>query len=286
MSKKKIVILFALMAIVIVFVLAGISMGTLPWPEGPLYPDEMTISPDLPTDRKDIMEMISGHYAHYDIVSYEDLTTSSPMRTFIVSYGFTDFFIENDRLYQTDRFVHAEQILNQKKTKSMLSDKAVRAIPERTTEVDLRYEGSSWTIYRPATPVLLGIDGDSDQPLPRDPQDPKFTDPDEDGHPGVTVHLDISGFLQGEIYITRREIFKNHLTVYSGDLIRGYVEDLSEQFVIGASRGFLNRPSNNKQHPSSGMNPLMLKRVDREIDTWEELKKIRDELFPPSPSFY
>lgn len=287
MSKKKILLISSLGAIALIIVLAMMSMATLPWPEGPLYDfEETAAASDLPADKKAAMEAISGRYAHFDIVSYEDLTTRSPMRTFIVSYGFTDFFVEGGRLFQTDRFVHAEQILNQKNTTSMLDDKSVIAIPERTTEVELRYVDGAWTIYRPATPVLLGIDGDSDRPLSRDPEDPNLRDPDEDGNPGVTVYLDISGFLKGEIYITRREIFENHLTVFSEDLILGHVEDSSEQFVVGASLGFLNRPSNNRQHPEPGMNPLILKRVDKDMDTWEELKKIRDEIFPPSPAFY
>jgi len=38
-----------------------------------------------------------GHYAHYEVVACQALTTSKPTRAFEVSYGFTEFRIEDDR---------------------------------------------------------------------------------------------------------------------------------------------------------------------------------------------
>jgi hypothetical protein len=276
-----------LILVIVASVGYGVASSTLPWPEGPLYSiDDADPSADLPEDRAEMMEIIAGHYAHYDVVSYEDLTTRSPMRTFIVSYGFTEFYVEDGQLYQADRFVHAEQILNQKNTISRFAGDSVQAIARRSTPVDLEFRDGAWRIYRPETPTLLGISGDPLQPLSRDRDDPALLDPDGDGNPGVTVSLNIAGFLDAEIYITRREIFRNHLTVYSPDLIQGHVEDISEQFVVGASHGFLDRPSNNQQHPDPGMNPLILRRVDPAIDSWEELRELREDLFPATPAFY
>lgn len=283
--KRALLILPAVL--LILAVIGGLSVSrTMPWPEAPLYaaPAEEP-GWEAPQDRFSAMKMIAGHYAHFDIVSYEDMTTRAPMRTFIVSYGFTDFFIRNGRLYQKDVFVHAEQILNQKNTTSYFSDKAAQAIAPRVVEVDLYYTNGMWHIYRPATPSLLGIKGDPALPLSRDPQDSNITDPDQDGHPGVTVQLNIGGFLKGDIYITRKEVYEDYLTVYGPDLVQGYVKDSSEQFVLGASLSFLNRSSHNQQHPDPGMNPVILRRVSPEVDTWEELQSIRDSLFPPEPSF-
>ncbi|MEM5948545.1 hypothetical protein WKV44_08305 [Spirochaetia bacterium 38H-sp] len=231
------------------------------------------------------MELIEGHYAHYDVVSYEDLTTPLPMRTFIVSYGFTDFYIKDDKLYQKDRFIHAKQILNQHFTTSQMSDLSTSAIESKETEVKLRYTDGKWIIYRPATPTLIGIDRDPELPLPAVKDGLIFTDPDNDGKPGVTVALNISGLIKAEIYIARREIFQYYITVYSRDFLSGYVNDLSEQIIIGASHTFLAVPSNNTQHPDPSMNPIILRRVSKSIDTWEELQAVRDELFPPEPAF-
>lgn len=291
MAKKTVklrIFLILLPLIILAFIfLIKKNMATLPWPEAELNNiNKETVSASLPQTREEIMNLVSGHYAHFDIVSYEDVTTSSPMRTFIISYGFTDFFVREGKLYQTNRFVHSEQVLNQKNTKSFISDKAVQSMEPSTSEVELVFRDGIWRIYRPATPVLMGINGDASESLTTDRDDLNITDPDNDGYPGVSVHLNISGFLKGEIYIIRREIFEYHLNVFSSERITGSVKDHSEQFVLGASRSFLDRPSNNIQHQDPAMNPVILRRVDPSIDTWEELKPFREELFPPSPAFH
>ena len=231
------------------------------------------------------MEAIAGHYAHFDVVAYEDVSTKTPMRTFTVSYGFTDFRIENGRLVQIDRFCHAAQKLNQETVEVLFRDEATRAIEPRVQEVDIRFEGGRWLVYRPATPTLLGIAGDPLLPLSTDPNDLNLTDPDGDGNPGVTVELKIGKLLKGELYITRREIYRNYVALNSDGNLYGHVEDDSEQFVIDASLRILRQQSNPVQVPESGMNPIILIRVDEELDTCEELMANRDELFPEEPSF-
>ena len=107
-----------------------------------------------------------------------------------------------------------------------------------------------------------------------------------DGNPGVTVSISVGKFFEGEIYITRREIFTNHLTLSDDGSLRGYVVDDSEQFVVGASKEILKQPSNSVQHPDKGLSPLLLVPIDPAIDTPEELLEIRDEIFPEEPSFF
>ena len=119
--------------------------------------------------------------------------------------------------------------------------------------------------------MLLGIEGDPSKPLSEDPNDPLLIDPDNDGHPGVTVEINIGNFIKGEIYITRREIYSNFLTINQDGSITGYVKDDSEQFVVGASMKILAQPSNSIQNPDPGMNPVILIPIDPEIDTAEEL---------------
>jgi len=259
----------------------------LEWPESPLYVFEQG-EPDTTqlTDRESALEEIVGHYAHYDVVAYEDTTTKTTMRTFIISYGFTDFYLEEGRLMQSDRFVHAEQKLSRKNAKSVFKDEAVRAIKPRVQEVELFQKDNVWHIYRPESPSLLGIEGDAMKPLSTDPHDPNITDPDKDGHPGVTVRISVGKFFSGEIYITRREIFSNYLTLNNNGTLTGYVVDRSEQFVVGASKKILNQESNSVQHPDTGLSPVLLVKVDPDIDSPEELMRIRDNIFPEEPEFY
>jgi len=274
---------FCLGLLVSLFILNSCSRP-LDWPESPLYVFEPETN--QPTDRESALEQIIGHYAHYDVVAYEDTTTRTTMRTFIVSYGFTDYYLENGKLMQSDRFVHAEQKLSRKNAESVFSDESVQAIKPRVQEVELFQKDGTWHIFRPESPSLLGIEGDPMKPLSTDPNDPNLTDPDNDGHPGVTVQISVGRFFRGEIYITRREIFSNYLTLNNNGTLSGYVTDRSEQFVVGASKKILAQESNNFQHPDKGLSPILLVKVDPEIDTLEELMKIRDDIFPEEPEFY
>jgi len=259
----------------------------LEWPESPLYDFRQGESnATQPADLDSARKAIVGHYAHYDVVAYEDKTTRTIMRTFIISYGFTDFYLEDGKLMQSDRFVHAEQKLSRKNARSVFSDEAAQAIQPRVQEVELSYKDGKWQLYRPATPSLLGIEGDPYKPLSTDPNDPNLTDPDQDGHPGVTVQISVGKFFKGEIYLTRREIFSNYLTLNNNGTLTGTVVDRSEQFVVGASKKVLKQESHSIQHPDPGLSTLLLVPVDPAIDTPEELMQIRDDIFPEEPEFH
>ena len=272
--------------LILLFFLSSCSKP-LDWPESPLYTfDQEEPDNNYPMDLGSARNALVGHYAHFDVVAYEDTTTRTTMRTFIISYGFTDFYLENGKLMQSDRFVHAEQKLSRKNAQSVFSDEATQAIKPRVQEVQLSQKDGKWHIYRPPTPSLLGIEGDPMQSLSTDPEDPNLTDPDQDGHPGVTVQISVGKFFSGEIYITRREIFTNYVQLNNNGTLSGYVVDESEQFVVGASKKILNQESNSVQHPDMGLSPLLLVPVDPAIDTYEELMQIRDDIFPPEPEFY
>lgn len=285
MKKKQFASYCLLLSIVLIITACA---KPIPWPESPLYDfskyeNEETSVTSLDSIKKQIL----GHYAHYDVVSYEDTTTKSPMLTFIISYGFSDFYMDdNGDLILSQRFVRASHKINQKMITSEFSDESVQAIKPRHQKVEISKKDGKWQILRPPTPTLLGINGDPLQPLSKDRNDPNLTDPDGDGKPGVTVNINIGKIIKGEIYITRREIFTYFLQLNNDGTLTGYVKDDSEQFVVGASMKILDQASNNFQHPSRGMNPILLVPVSDDIDTLEELMAIRDEIFPKEPDFF
>jgi len=256
-----------------------------PWPESPLY-ETPTNDPNwvAPASTEEAMAAMAGHYAHYDIVAYEGVTANGPLSTFVISYGFTDLVIENGELVEYDRFCHAEQKANQPFV-TTFPDAATQAIQPRSAVVEVYQENKAWKVRRPATPTLIGIDGDPDAPLSMNPNDPLINDADHDGKPGVTVFVKLFGLLDGEIYLARREVFQNCLTLYSDGSLRGIVVDDSEQLVIGASLGILNTPNNPAQRDDPGLNPIILIPISDDIDTCEELMAIRESLFPPEPEF-
>ncbi len=274
--------------------LSVVLAATLALAAGCSRPQELPASPlydfGLPLASAGVSEAearaaLLGHYAHYDVVAYEDQSTKTPMKTFVISYGFTDFIEQDGKILQIDRFVHAANKINQRGVTSTFSDEATAAIEPRVQEVRLYEEDGAWRVYRPESPVLLGIGGDPSKPLSRDHKDPLLQDPDGDGHPGVTVKIDIGGFLKGELYITRREIYRDYLALHPDRRWIGHVEDLSEQFVVGANMKILAQESNNSQILDPGLNPLVLVRVPESVTTWKDLEPLRDSLFPPEPDF-
>lgn len=266
------------------FLLCGCSTP-LPWPDSPLY-ETPANDPNwiAPASKEEALAAMEGHYAHYDIVAYEGETANGPLSTFIVSYGFTDLVIEDGELVAYDRFCSAEYIANQP-FDTIFSDAATQAIQPPGAIVDVYQEDGVWKLWRPATPTLNGIEGDPNVPLSMDRNDPLISDDDNDGKPGVTVLVRLFGLIEGEIYIARREIFANEMSLFSDGSLRGSVIDDSEQLVIGASLAILDTPNNPPQRRDPGLNPIILIPVSDDIDTCEELMAIRDSLFPPEPEF-
>jgi hypothetical protein len=141
-------------------------------------------------------------------------------------------------------------------------------------------------LYRPATPTLLGVTGDSALSFAQNFDSFTVTDDDKDGKPGVTVYLTIGGFMKGKIYIARREIFENHMVLVDATRIEGSVVDRSEQKVLGASLFFLNRPSEPEQIPDPAMNPIHLVKIPDSIETCEQLMAEEATWFPQPPAFF
>ena len=286
---------------VIRFVLIFLSLGAVqacsttsyPWPDAETVSPKIVSSKDIlsPDDlsqltRDEVMAVISGRYAHYDVVAYEDIEADPVMRTFVISYGFTEFFTDGDELIERDRFCSASHKMSFKTVRSSFSDAATQAIIPADKAVELSLKNGQWQIIREPTPTLLGITGDPNLPLSRNKNDPNLVDADGDGKPGVSVQIKIAGILKGKIYMTRREIFKNIMTVENSDRITGHVIDSSEQFVLGASLKMLAKPSDPVQHPDPAMNPIILVRVGDDIQSCEQLMDNRDNLFPPEPEFF
>lgn len=257
----------------------------LPWPESPLY-ETPTNDPDwiAPASRQEALAAMAGHYANYNVVAYEGDTPNGPLFAFIVTYGFTDLVLEDETLVAYDRFCNAEYIANQN-FDTIFSDAATQAIQPPAAIVDVYEENGVWKLWRPATPTLIGIDGDPSMPLSMDRNDPLISDDDNDGKPGVTVFVKLFGLIRGEIYIARREIFQYELVPYSDGSLWGYVIDDSEQLVIGASLAILDTPNNPPQRRDPGLNPILLVPIPADLDTCEELMANRDSLFPPVPGF-
>ena len=220
-----------------------------------------------------------GRYAHYDVVAYQDAS----MKTLIISTGFADLEMRGGKLWNVQRFCHADTVTDQKIDVS-ISDAATRAIVPVDTPVQVTRVGGRLRVVRPATPTAIGIamDDPAHEALPSDPNDPRIVDADGDGKPGVTSRVRVSDQLQGEIYLARREIFSYDVTRESPDRLVGSVTDKSEQLILGASSDLFRSTAQWKQVDDPTRNPVIWTRVGPDWDC-ARLAENRDALFPPNP---
>ncbi|MBN1857777.1 hypothetical protein JW848_01070 [Candidatus Bipolaricaulota bacterium] len=77
-------------------------------------------------------------------------------------------------------------------------------------------------------------------PLPESADDPRVVDQDGDGHPGMTVGVDLLGLIRGEVYVVQRVRYRLVGWVEpNGGSISGRIEWNDEQVVLGASSPLL-----------------------------------------------
>ena len=234
---------------------------------------------DAGSELPDGAEELSGRWAHFDVVAYQD----DVMRTLIISTGFADLEVRDGELWNVQRFCHADTVSDQDIEVS-ISDAATQAIVPVDTPVEVTGEDGNLRVVRPATPTGIGIELEdpANDPLPTDPNDPRIVDDDGDGNPGVTSRIVLTEDIQGELYLARREIFAYDVTQEAPDRMVGTISDNSEQLILGASNDIFLTPAQWEQIDDPERNPVIWKRVDEDWDC-ERLAAERDELFPPNP---
>jgi len=102
--------------------------------------------------------------------------------------------------------------------------------------------------------------------LPTDVADPRVFDQDNDGHPGMTVRVQIMGLISGEVYVVQRN--RNRLigTVISPEFFRGTIEWETEQVILGASSPFLASGGQGSPDPDPERNFFLARRIDPLLD--------------------
>jgi len=123
-------------------------------------------------------------------------------------------------------------------------------------------------IVFPWNTQVLGarLKGPENEALPTDVADPRVFDQDNDGHPGMTVRVEIMGLISGEVYVVQRN--RNRLigTVVSPGFIRGTIEWETEQVILGASSPFLASGGQGTPDPDPDRNFFLARRIDPMLD--------------------
>ncbi len=113
--------------------------------------------------------------------------------------------------------------------------------------------------------------------LPEDSDDARITDPDRDGHPGVTV--EVSGFVSGQVYLVQRLTRGLRGSVDPDGRMTGTVIGAGDQKVIGASNAILKTFTPRFEHnPDPKRNTFVWVPVPPE-STCETILAARDRLF-------
>lgn len=121
---------------------------------------------------------------------------------------------------------------------TVLDSAFVAALP--SWEATATVEGTGpWEVRTSRFVAVVGADlpDPENDPLPGDPEDPRVTDPDGDGKPGLTVHVE--GVVSGGVYVVQRieRALEGRLT--SDGKMSGTVVGSNQQRKLGASNFIL-----------------------------------------------
>ena len=139
-------------------------------------------------------------------------------------------------------------------------------------------DDGAWRIEENVMVLGARLEDPANDPLPTDPDDPRITDPDGDGHPGVTVEVD--GFVSGQVYLVQRLVRGFRGASRSGGSITGTVVGSGDQVVIGASNAILKTFTPKFEHnPDPKRNTFVWVPVAGD-STCETVVAGRDHMFP------
>lgn len=229
--------------------------------------------PDLP--------VAPGVYASRQYVSNRALTRPANryLRVQTTSYLLHRVTEEEGRLLVESTYCHVEQEpLGRVRTE--LGPEFVGAMPSWVAPLEPDPEGDSPGAVRvPDHTIVLGADLEDPErdPLPDDDEDPRVTDPDGDGHPGISVQVD--GLVSGQVYLVQRLVRGLRGVAEANGRMAGNVTGTGDQAVIGASNGILRTFTPTFEHnPDPKRNTFVWVPVPAEA-TCGSVVAARDDLF-------
>ena len=104
--------------------------------------------------------------------------------------------------------------------------------------------------------------------LPKDSNDPRVLDADNDNNPGVTINIIAkSGLMKtmlrgdGEIYITQKVFDERTSSLDANNNIRGHQTGITEMSVVGGKPGIMNRQIDSKPINDLTKNQFIMKKI-------------------------
>ncbi|MEL6182619.1 MAG: hypothetical protein AAFS10_26920, partial [Myxococcota bacterium] len=165
-----------------------------------------------------------------------------------------DVVHRDGRLRGEGRLLHMQIDNGRAPVKIRIPDAFRRAIPPSNLNAEIRTEADGRVrLVQPRAWTVLGakLEDPIHEPLPTGANDPRVWDQDEDGHPGVTIHVD--GMVRGDIYVIQRSWSALDGVQTAPDAFKGKVTFGQEQVILGASNVFLKTAPRNTPDPKRSM---------------------------------
>ena len=246
-------------------------------------PDEDFTEDDSEADESDEESIDTRTYAQKLVVSMLMPGVFNPSNyeeTSTISYLLVHWARQGTEVTWTEELCHIRST-EAHGTQTSFPSAFVNTMPIREHQATLSAEevGADFTVD-----TFINVDGaDLDSPetdrLPTAAGDSRLWDQDEDGHPGITVHIDAPFGVSGDVYLSQRSHYSYDGFVISQERIEAYVTYDQEQAIIDASSGFLTMadvvPIPN---PDSTTSYVLFQQVDDDTGCGE-IKRENDDLF-------
>jgi hypothetical protein len=142
-----------------------------------------------------------------------------------------------------------------------IDDRVPQSVQPLTSSIQFVEDGDVVRFSRPETVMVVGavLTDLANEKLPTGDGDRRVRDDEQDGQPGVTVH--VTGVFSGDAYAVQRSHPSYAGTLDADGALRGTTLDRIEQSIIGASNPLLLVPLGTVPLDDPAKNELLLVKV-------------------------
>lgn len=198
-------------------------------------------------DREQAIPDLSGTWAEVQVTAVKvELPVLGEQRSKTMATLLLRVRQEGTRLVITEEVCELETVGSTKAIKTSYPPAFLRALSGLVREAELRRD-SAWSYLEAGTLRTAGASVEVNAPLPTQADDPRVLDSDGDGHPGLTV--EISGLIEGQVYVVQRGRSQLQANLHATDRLEGPLKFSSEEQVIGASHELLTKKPPTRPDP-------------------------------------
>ena len=175
----------------------------------------------------------------YPRVASLPLVGESLQTSYVVQW--VDVMQEDDTLTMTDTYCFTVVDDTSLLATTEIPEAFIAALlPEPRTSM-LQTEGNVVRFDQPTYIEVRGavLENPQTDALPIDAEDSRVVDQDQDGFPGMTIQVNLLGFISAQIYVVQRVQYALSGTVISPTRIEGSIDWIDEQIVLAATNSML-----------------------------------------------